>query len=80
MAIVNSLSGAVSERFGDQARIDTYNILYDDTDEIEPLITRIRQDLILLPAVFIGDELIQEGQIDKSAIIKALERRGLRST
>lgn len=79
MAIVNSLSGTVSERFGEQARVLTYNILYDDTDEIEPLIKRIRQDLIMLPAVFIEDELILEGGIDKSFITEALEKRVLRS-
>lgn len=80
MGQINSLYESLGKRFGKQVQIATYNINYDDLDEVRPFIDRIYKESIKLPATFIGDGLAVEGNIDESVISLAIKNLGVEET
>lgn len=77
MSQVNDLHIGIEKRYGNKVKAVSYNILYDDTEEIDPLIDLMVQNDISMPAIFIDGELEFAGYIDESAVHEILKSRGL---
>lgn len=77
MGEVNNVCETLEKRFGEQVKVASYNIFYDETHEIRSLVDQIIWNGIALPAIFIDDELRLEGHIDEPTISHILKNRGL---
>ena len=77
MEQINDLHEVLPEKYGEQVRVDSYNLYYDDTYEIRSIIEEIRLTAVMLPAVFINGELKLGGYIDEPTINQALLELGL---
>lgn len=73
MGQINGLYEALKREFGGQVQVNTYNVNYDDLDEVRPFINRIYKEGIRIPAIFVGDDLVLEGRIEEAAIIRTIK-------
>lgn len=77
MEEINNLQETLERRFGKQVKVVSYNIVYDETNEIRSLVDQITWKGIALPAIFIDDELRLQGRIDGPTISHILKNCGL---
>jgi len=77
MEAINNLRLKLEGRYGSQVDFASYNIFYDDTEEVKDLVEHVWHERVGLPATFIDKELCLHGYIDEGIIRQALENRGL---
>jgi hypothetical protein len=68
MLEINNFQKQLEAEYGDRVRVASYNVYYDDTEEVASLVERVRRERLRLPATFVDGELALEGLIDISAI------------
>ncbi|MDP2211069.1 MAG: hypothetical protein Q8J63_04955 [Candidatus Aquicultor sp.] len=75
MLEINDFQEHLESEFGDRVKVASYNIYYDDTEEVALLVERIWRERLRLPATFIDGELALEGLIDKASISSIVTNR-----
>ncbi|MDI6817527.1 MAG: hypothetical protein QME41_10145 [Actinomycetota bacterium] len=75
MLEINDFQEQIELEFGGRVKVASYNIYYDDTEEVAPLVEKVWRERLQLPATFIDGELALEGLIDKTSISSKMKDR-----
>jgi disulfide oxidoreductase YuzD len=68
MLEINDFQERLEREFGDGVKVSSFNVYYDDTEEVASLVDRVWRERLRLPVTFVDEELVLEGLIDKDAI------------
>ena len=68
MLEINDFQEQLEGEFSDRVKVASYNIYYDDTEEVASLVERVWRERLRLPVTFIDGEPALEGLIDRNAI------------